>query len=69
MKVEFLHRKEFNGSVIKEQYKVCEDLYLITHDGIKYKLILLNEDNQHGKKIGESRDISALHDRIPDYYY
>jgi len=58
---DFLEQKEYQGGIIVEQYKCLNDLYIITRVEGKYKLFL------DKKKIGESKDVNVLHERIPDY--
>jgi hypothetical protein len=65
--MEFLNQKEFNGAIIKEQYRFCNTLYIITYLDGKYKLIQIGEDYPKGKKLGENRSAGELHSRIPNY--
>lgn len=67
--MEYIKQREFpSGSenIIKEQYILNKKIYLITHDGVKWKLFKLEEGDLKGKKIGGGRDLPTLYERIPE---
>lgn len=67
-KIEYLNQTEFLGNIIKGQYILGTDLYIVAKGDEKYKLFKINEDYPDGKKIGEHKLGSELLEKIPHYW-
>lgn len=57
--MDFLNQKLYHNQIIKEQYKIDKELYIITFSD-EYKYVLWHNN----KQIAISKDVNELHKKL-----